>query len=259
MNSLQGSFLIALFREDKNTMWVAQRPPPGCDGARSTGPPTSCWTLHPYMRWGWCLWADAVPRQHRTVLVCRPKWTGNPWDSLWSWQQTNVWVNHTLFISGSVSLSINRPNMQDQWRFSRSSSPRPLIVQCLSLAGIDHGGAPQPVGPTPRPDVHPLPQGTHLLFAQSGRIEHVPLDGYHMKKDDAKAVLHLPVSLVRWTFLVQSFNRHVEQILIHLRFILAAAFFWFAWKCHLNADKISDERHCMMSSSEGGNSSQGRC
>lgn len=103
MNSLQGSFLIALFREDKNTMWVAQRPPPGCDRARSTGPPTSRWTLHPYMWWEWRLWADAVPWQHRTVLVCGPKWTGNPWDSLWSWQQTNVWVNDTLFISGSVS------------------------------------------------------------------------------------------------------------------------------------------------------------
>lgn len=52
-----------------------------------------------------------------------------------------------------------------------------------------------PVGPTPRPDVHPLPPGTHLLFTQSGRIEHVPLDGYAMEKEGAKAVLHLPVSL----------------------------------------------------------------
>ncbi len=69
-----------------------------------------------------------------------------------------------------------------------------LIFQCLSLVGIDHGGVPPPVGPTPRPDVHPLPPGTHLLFAQSGRIEHVPLEGYDMKKDNAKAVLHLPVS-----------------------------------------------------------------
>lgn len=61
--------------------------------------------------------------------------------------------------------------------------------------GFDHGGVQPPVGPTPRPDVHPLPPGTHLLFAQSGRIEHVPLEGYDMKKDDAKPVLHLPVSL----------------------------------------------------------------
>ncbi|XP_068183596.1 nidogen-1 [Antennarius striatus] len=61
---------------------------------------------------------------------------------------------------------------------------------------IDHGGATIPVGPTPRPDVHPLPPGTHLLFAQNGRIEHVPLEGYDMKKDDAKAVLHLPEKVI---------------------------------------------------------------
>lgn len=53
---------------------------------------------------------------------------------------------------------------------------------------------PPPVGPTPRPDVHPLQPGTHLLFAQSGRIEHVPMDGHDMRKADGKAVLHLPVS-----------------------------------------------------------------
>ncbi|XP_070771837.1 nidogen-1 [Enoplosus armatus] len=61
---------------------------------------------------------------------------------------------------------------------------------------IDHGGVPPPVGPTPRPDVHPLPPGTHLLFAQSGRIEHVPLEGYDMKKDDAKPILHLPEKVI---------------------------------------------------------------
>uniref|UniRef100_A0A674MHT6 Nidogen 1 n=1 Tax=Takifugu rubripes TaxID=31033 RepID=A0A674MHT6_TAKRU len=61
---------------------------------------------------------------------------------------------------------------------------------------VDHGGVAPPVGPTPRPDVHPLPPGTHLLFTQSGRIEHVPLDGYTMQKDGAKAVLHLPEKVV---------------------------------------------------------------
>uniref|UniRef100_A0A4W6CB87 Nidogen 1 n=1 Tax=Lates calcarifer TaxID=8187 RepID=A0A4W6CB87_LATCA len=61
---------------------------------------------------------------------------------------------------------------------------------------FDHGGVQPPVGPTPRPDVHPLPPGTHLLFAQSGRIEHVPLEGYDMKKDDAKPVLHLPEKVI---------------------------------------------------------------
>lgn len=61
---------------------------------------------------------------------------------------------------------------------------------------IDHGGVPTPVGPTPRPDVHPLPPGTHLLYAQSGRIEHVPLEGYEMKKDAGKALLHLPEKVI---------------------------------------------------------------
>ncbi|XP_029925797.1 nidogen-1 [Myripristis murdjan] len=61
---------------------------------------------------------------------------------------------------------------------------------------IDHDGGRPPVGPTPRPDVHPLPPGTHLMFAQSGKIEFVPLEGYDMKKDDAKAVLHLPEKVI---------------------------------------------------------------
>ncbi|XP_038593380.1 nidogen-1 [Micropterus salmoides] len=53
-----------------------------------------------------------------------------------------------------------------------------------------------PIGPIPRPDVHPLPPGTHLLYAQSGRIEHIPLEGYDMKKDGARAVLHLPEKVI---------------------------------------------------------------
>ncbi|XP_023133776.2 nidogen-1 [Amphiprion ocellaris] len=61
---------------------------------------------------------------------------------------------------------------------------------------IENGGVPPPVGPRPRPDVDALPPGTHLLFAQSGRIEHVPLEGYDMKKDGAKAVLHLPEKVI---------------------------------------------------------------
>ncbi|XP_037534042.1 nidogen-1 [Nematolebias whitei] len=60
---------------------------------------------------------------------------------------------------------------------------------------VDHNIAPTPVGPRPRPNVH-LPPGTHLLFAQSGRIEHIPLDGYDMKKDDAKPVLHVPGNVI---------------------------------------------------------------
>uniref|UniRef100_A0A8C5P9T4 Nidogen 1 n=1 Tax=Leptobrachium leishanense TaxID=445787 RepID=A0A8C5P9T4_9ANUR len=55
---------------------------------------------------------------------------------------------------------------------------------------------PPPVGPTPRPDVVPLPSGTHLLFAQSGKIEHVPLEGNNMMKSDAKALLHIPDKVI---------------------------------------------------------------
>ncbi|CAK6981389.1 nidogen-1-like [Scomber scombrus] len=55
---------------------------------------------------------------------------------------------------------------------------------------------PPPVGPTPRPDVHPVAPGTHLLFAQSGKLEQVPLDGYNIKKDEAKPLLHIPDRVV---------------------------------------------------------------
>ncbi|KAF1394423.1 hypothetical protein PFLUV_G00000120 [Perca fluviatilis] len=58
---------------------------------------------------------------------------------------------------------------------------------------IDQAVTPAPVGPTPRPDVHPVAPGTHLLFAQSGKIEHVPLDGYNIRKEEAKPLLHIPV------------------------------------------------------------------
>ncbi|XP_067092581.1 nidogen-1 [Osmerus mordax] len=61
---------------------------------------------------------------------------------------------------------------------------------------IDQEVIPPPVGPTTRPDVYPLPPGTHLLFAQSGRIEFVPLEGYDMKKSESKAVLHLPEKII---------------------------------------------------------------
>uniref|UniRef100_A0A8C9XTJ2 Nidogen 1 n=2 Tax=Sander lucioperca TaxID=283035 RepID=A0A8C9XTJ2_SANLU len=61
---------------------------------------------------------------------------------------------------------------------------------------IDQAVTPAPVGPTPRPDVHPVAPGTHLLFAQSGKIEHVPLDGYDIKKEEAKPLLHIPDRVV---------------------------------------------------------------
>ncbi|CAL8367216.1 unnamed protein product [Gadus morhua 'NCC'] len=61
---------------------------------------------------------------------------------------------------------------------------------------IDHGDSQPPVRPTPRPNVQPPPSGTHLVFAQNGRIEHIPLEGYDMKPDQAKTVLHLPGKLI---------------------------------------------------------------
>uniref|UniRef100_A0A667XJ18 Nidogen 1 n=1 Tax=Myripristis murdjan TaxID=586833 RepID=A0A667XJ18_9TELE len=61
---------------------------------------------------------------------------------------------------------------------------------------IEQTVTPPPVGPTPRPDISPAPPGTHLLFAQSGKIELVPLQGDGMKKDEAKALLHIPDRVV---------------------------------------------------------------
>ncbi|MFT7807036.1 nidogen-1 [Arapaima gigas] len=61
---------------------------------------------------------------------------------------------------------------------------------------IDQGIAPPVIGPTTKPDVSPLPPGSHLLFAQTGKIEHIPLDSYHLKKSEAKAVLHIPDKVV---------------------------------------------------------------
>ncbi|XP_063054021.1 nidogen-1-like [Engraulis encrasicolus] len=61
---------------------------------------------------------------------------------------------------------------------------------------IDQGVIPTPVGPTPRPDVRPLTPGTSLLFAQSGKIEHLPLNGENMLKDQAVTLLHVPDKVV---------------------------------------------------------------
>ncbi|XP_069543616.1 nidogen-1-like, partial [Brachyistius frenatus] len=61
---------------------------------------------------------------------------------------------------------------------------------------IDQAATPPPVGPTPRPDVRPVSPGTHLLFAQSGKLEHVPLDGYSMRGEEAKPLLHIPDRVV---------------------------------------------------------------
>ncbi|RVE76570.1 hypothetical protein OJAV_G00010130 [Oryzias javanicus] len=61
---------------------------------------------------------------------------------------------------------------------------------------INQAVTPTPGGPTPRPDVHPVSLGTHLVFAQSGKIEHVPLDGYKLKTEEARPLLHIPDRVV---------------------------------------------------------------
>ncbi|XP_066473183.1 nidogen-1 [Tiliqua scincoides] len=62
---------------------------------------------------------------------------------------------------------------------------------CLSTVA-----PPIAVGPSVKPDTIPLPPGTHLLIAQSGKIDHVPLEGNSMKKVDAKALLYVPDKVV---------------------------------------------------------------
>uniref|UniRef100_A0A8C9JDN4 Nidogen-1 n=1 Tax=Panthera tigris altaica TaxID=74533 RepID=A0A8C9JDN4_PANTA len=62
---------------------------------------------------------------------------------------------------------------------------------CLSTVAppIHHG----PSVPTA---VIPLPPGTHLLFAQTGKIERLPLEGSTMQKSEAKTLLHAPDKVI---------------------------------------------------------------
>lgn len=208
-------FLNILLREDENTMRSSQRQPSG----RATWTPTACWTVHPQMWRERRLWAPAVSRQHGTVLVCGPQRAGDPRDSLRAWQQTDVWVKSRVFIRNVENkrpLCLHKKNV-----FLR-----------LSLLGIEHGGVRPPVGPTPRPDVYPLQPGTHLLFAQSGRIEHVPMDGYDMKKADAKAVLHLPVSWRNPPLWKRRFSQQLVQICFIMRVYFDCRLFvvWTSWQ-----------------------------
>uniref|UniRef100_A0A8C9AKG7 Nidogen 1 n=1 Tax=Prolemur simus TaxID=1328070 RepID=A0A8C9AKG7_PROSS len=51
-------------------------------------------------------------------------------------------------------------------------------------------------GPSVPTAAIPLPPGTHLLFAQTGKIERLPLEGNNMKKTEAKAFLHVPAKVI---------------------------------------------------------------
>uniref|UniRef100_A0A8C0PV30 Nidogen 1 n=1 Tax=Canis lupus familiaris TaxID=9615 RepID=A0A8C0PV30_CANLF len=66
-----------------------------------------------------------------------------------------------------------------------------MTPPCLSTVAppIHHG----PSVPTA---VIPLPPGTHLLFAQTGKIEHLPLEGSIMQKTEAKTLLHAPDKVI---------------------------------------------------------------
>ncbi|KAG7253044.1 hypothetical protein CRUP_021743, partial [Coryphaenoides rupestris] len=61
---------------------------------------------------------------------------------------------------------------------------------------IDQAVAPLPVGPTPRPDVIPVAPGARLLFAQSGKMEQIPLEGGAMRKENTSTLLHIPDRVV---------------------------------------------------------------
>ncbi|XP_037366282.1 nidogen-1 [Talpa occidentalis] len=62
---------------------------------------------------------------------------------------------------------------------------------CLSTVA-----PPVHLGPSVPTAVIPLPPGTHLLFAQTGKIEHLPLEGSTMKKTEAKTLLHVPDKVI---------------------------------------------------------------
>ncbi|XP_023600325.1 nidogen-1 [Myotis lucifugus] len=62
--------------------------------------------------------------------------------------------------------------------------------------GLSTVAPPIHPGPSVPPAVIPLPPGTHLLFAQTGKIERLPLEGSTMKKTEAKALLHAPDKVI---------------------------------------------------------------
>uniref|UniRef100_A0A8C7AV30 Nidogen 1 n=1 Tax=Neovison vison TaxID=452646 RepID=A0A8C7AV30_NEOVI len=51
-------------------------------------------------------------------------------------------------------------------------------------------------GPSVPTAVIPLPPGTHLLFAQTGKIERLPLEGSSLQKTEARTLLHAPDKVI---------------------------------------------------------------
>uniref|UniRef100_A0A2K6V4M9 Nidogen 1 n=1 Tax=Saimiri boliviensis boliviensis TaxID=39432 RepID=A0A2K6V4M9_SAIBB len=66
-----------------------------------------------------------------------------------------------------------------------------MMPPCLSTVA-----PPIHQGPAVPTAVIPLPPGTHLLFAQTGKIERLPLEGNTMRKTEAKALLHVPAKVI---------------------------------------------------------------
>lgn len=78
--------------------------------------------------------------------------------------------------------------------FVPSCCTQALLTDVSCPLGLSTVAPPIDHGPSVPTSVIPLPPGTHLLFAQTGKIEHLPLEGSTMKKTEAKALLHAPVS-----------------------------------------------------------------
>uniref|UniRef100_A0A8C9UKP6 Nidogen 1 n=1 Tax=Spermophilus dauricus TaxID=99837 RepID=A0A8C9UKP6_SPEDA len=79
--------------------------------------------------------------------------------------------------------------LDSEWEGTRT---RPgMRPPCLSTVA-----PPVPQRPLVPTAVIPLPPGTHLLFAQTGKIERLPLEGSTMRKTEAKALLHIPAKVI---------------------------------------------------------------
>lgn len=76
----------------------------------------------------------------------------------------------------------------------RSCCTQALLTDLFCPLGLSTVAPPTHQRPLVPPTVIPLPPGTHLLFAQTGKIERLPLEGSTMRKTDAKTLLHAPVS-----------------------------------------------------------------
>lgn len=72
-------------------------------------------------------------------------------------------------------------------RVSGAESPPLCINQAVT---------PPPFGPAPPPGVAAVAPGRLLLFAQSGRIEQIPLSGTGLDQDQARPLIHVPDRVV---------------------------------------------------------------